>query len=155
MPKKALDFHVVREIALTLANVEKSTLHGAVSLKVRGKLLACPAIHRSAEPNSLMVRIGPAERAQLLSAAPDTYYLTDHYLNHSAVLVRLSKIDRKSLESLLKKSVAFCECKKSDRQHWRQHAVGTQHRRAAKRKFCPTNQFLRAFEDSLHVNGNV
>lgn len=107
MPRKALDFDVVREIAMSLANVEESTLHGAASLKVRGKLLACPAIHRSAEPNSLMVRIGPAERAQLLSAAPDTYYLTGHYLTHSAVLVRLSKIDRKSLESLLRKAWLF------------------------------------------------
>lgn len=86
-------------------------MHGVTTWKVHGKLLACPAIHRSAEPNSLMVRIGPAERAQLLSAAPDTYYLTDHYLNHSAVLVRLSKIDRKSLESLLRSAWLFTRAK--------------------------------------------
>lgn len=112
MPRKALDFDAVRKIALALADVEESTLRGATSLKVRGKLLACPAIHRSAEPNSLMVRIGIAERAQLLSVAPETYYLTDHYLNYSAVLVRLSKIDRKSLESLLHSAWLFVGAKK-------------------------------------------
>ena len=107
MPRKALDFDAVRKIAGALADVEESAMHGATSLKVRGKLLACAAIHKSAEPNSLMVRIGLAERAQLLSSEPDTYYLTDHYLSHSAVLVRLSKIDRKSLESLLERACLF------------------------------------------------
>lgn len=111
MPRKTLDFDAVCKIALALAGVEESTLRGAISWKVRGKLLACSAIHRSAEPNSLMVRIGLAERAQLLSAAPDMYYLTDHYLNHSAVLVRLSKIDRKSLESLLRNAWVFVSAK--------------------------------------------
>jgi hypothetical protein len=101
MPKKTLDFDEVGKIAMALADVEESSLHGATSWKVRKKLLACPAIHKSAEPHSLMVRIGPAERAQLLSSKPETYYLTDHYLSHSVVLVRLSKMDRKSLKSLL------------------------------------------------------
>ena|SRR5437868_6594053 len=97
----------MRRIAMELADVEESVMHGATSWKTRGRLLACPAIHRSAEPNSLLVRIGLAERAQLLSSEPDTYYLTDHYLSHSVVLVRLSKTDRKSLESLLKKAWHF------------------------------------------------
>ena len=51
-----------------------------------------------------MVGIGSAERAQLLASEPDRYYLTDHYLRHSVVLVRLSKMDRKSLKSLLEKA---------------------------------------------------
>jgi hypothetical protein len=107
MPNKALDFEGVGKIAIALADVEESSLHGVTSWKVRGKLLACPAIHKSAEPNSLMVRIGPTERAQLLSSKPEAYYLTDHYLNHSAVLVRLSKVDRKSLQSLLEVARLF------------------------------------------------
>jgi hypothetical protein len=111
MPKKAVDFHEVGKIAMALAGVEESNLHGVTSWKVCGKLLACPAIHGSAEPNSLMVRIGLVERAQLLSIAPDTYYLTDHYLNHSAVLVRLSKIDRKALKSLVQMAWLFVSAK--------------------------------------------
>jgi hypothetical protein len=57
MAKKTMDFDVVREIALALPDVEESTIHGAPSLKLRGKLLTCPAIHRSAEPNTLAIRI--------------------------------------------------------------------------------------------------
>lgn len=107
MPKKTLDFDGVGKIAMALADVEESGLHGALAWKVRGKLLACPAIHKSAERNSLMVRIGPAERAQLLSSKPEAYYLTNHYLSHSVVLVRLSKMDRKSLKSLLEGAWLF------------------------------------------------
>lgn len=60
MAKNAIDFEVVRRMALALPDVEESTIHGAPSLKVRGKLLTCPALHRSAEPNTLAVRIDRA-----------------------------------------------------------------------------------------------
>lgn len=101
MPRKKPDFDIVRKIAMGLSDVEESTIHGAPSLKVRGKLLTCPAIHKSAEPNTLAVRIGFEERARLLAAAPGTYYLTEHYLKHPVVLVRLSRITRDSLRELL------------------------------------------------------
>src|SRR5262245_3042388 len=84
MPKK-IDFDVVREIALTLPDVEESTIHGAPSLKVRGKLLTCPALHRTAEPNSLAVRIGFDQRAALLAADLGVYDVTDHYVNYLTV----------------------------------------------------------------------
>jgi hypothetical protein len=105
--KKRIDFDVVREIALALPGVELSTIHGAPSLKVRGKLLTCPAIHRSAEPNTLAVRIDRAERAKLVEADPNVYYVTDHYVNYPTVLVRLSRIERNSLKDLLGKAWRF------------------------------------------------
>jgi hypothetical protein len=71
MRRKTLGFDEVREIAMTFPDVEESTIHGAPSLKVRGKLLACRAIHRSAEPDTLAVRIGFAPRAELMDAQPD------------------------------------------------------------------------------------
>ncbi len=52
------------------------------------------ATHRSAEPDTLVVRTGFDERACLLEDAPETYYLTDYYRSHPVVLVRLSRIDR-------------------------------------------------------------
>jgi hypothetical protein len=107
MTKRTIDFDVVREIARELPDVEEGTIHGAPSLKLRGKLLACPAIHRSAEPNTLAVRIDLVERARLIAAAPSVYYVTDHYLNHSTVLVRLSHVDRKSLRDILTKAWCF------------------------------------------------
>ncbi len=107
MKRKKSEFDAVRKIAQALPDVEESTIHGAPSWKVGGKLLTCLAIHKSAEPNSLVVKLAPSERAGLLSTKPGTYYVTDHYLSDSVVLVRLSEIDRKSLRALLKRAWLF------------------------------------------------
>ena len=57
MPKKATGFDAVRKIGCTLPGVEESTAYGSPALKVHGKLFACIAINKAAEPNSLMVRM--------------------------------------------------------------------------------------------------
>lgn len=101
MPKSMTDIDVVRELALALPDVAESTLHGAPSWKVGGKLLACPAIHRSAEPNTLAVRLDADQRARLIADAPDIFYVTDHYVKHPMVLARLPRMDRSSLRELL------------------------------------------------------
>src|SRR4030095_15952044 len=101
MARKKIDFDVVRELARALPDVEESTIHGATSLKVQGRLLTCPAMHKSAEPNTLAVRIDFDQRAELIEADPSVYYVTDHYVNYPTVLVRLSRIDRNSLKNLL------------------------------------------------------
>ena len=101
MPRSTIDFDTVRKIGLTLPSVQESTSYGAPALKVRGKLLACVPTHRSAEPGSFMVRVGFDDRAELLAAAPNVYYVTDHYLNYSAVLVRMSRVTPDVLRDLL------------------------------------------------------
>ena len=112
MPTKKMNFEVVRDIAKALPDVEESSLHGAPSLKVSGRLLTCPALHGSAESDSLVVRIGFEQRAELLAADPSIYYVTDHYINHPAVLVRLGQIDRDSLRDLLGLAWRFVSSKK-------------------------------------------
>ena len=107
MPKTKIDFDVVREMAMALPDVEESSLHGVASLKVSGRLLTCPALHRSAEPNSMMVRIDFEQRTKLMAAEPGIYYVTEHYVKHPAVLVRLGEIDRKSLRDLLRRAWHF------------------------------------------------
>jgi len=101
MPRKKIDFETVRRIALGLSDVEESTIYRSPALKVRGKLLACIAVHKSAEPDSLAVRIDFDRRAELMAAAPEVYYLTDHYVNYPVVLVRLSHIHPDALRDLL------------------------------------------------------
>jgi hypothetical protein len=101
------DLDLVRKLAMKLPGVEESRIHGAPAWKLGGQLLACPAIHSSAEPDSLLVKIAPAECEHLLSTEPDTYYVTAHYRRDPVVLVRLSKIDRKTLQALLKRAWLF------------------------------------------------
>jgi hypothetical protein len=101
MAGRKADLGVVRRIALSLPGVEESTTYGVRSFKLDGKLLTCPAINKSAEPNSLAVRIDFEQRAELLSAEPDVYYVTDHYVDYPVVLVRLSRIHVDALRDLL------------------------------------------------------
>jgi hypothetical protein len=101
MPRSTIDFDTVRKIGSALPGVEESTAYGLPALKVHGKLLACVPAHRSAEPGSLVVRVGFDDRTELLAAAPDVYYVTDHYLGYTAVLVRLSRVTPDVLRDLL------------------------------------------------------
>jgi len=101
MPSSKTDFDTVRKIGLTLPGVKESTAYGSPALKVHGKLLACVPAHRSAEPGSLVVRVDFDDRAQMLADAPDVYYVTDHYLDYNAVLVRLSRVTPNVLRDLL------------------------------------------------------
>ena len=95
-------FETVREVGLALPDVEATTKYdGSPALKVGGAFMAGLATHRSAEPETLVVRVDVEERAWLLEDAPETYYLTDYYRNHPVVLVRLSRIDRDALRDLL------------------------------------------------------
>jgi hypothetical protein len=112
MPRTKITFDVVREIALGMADVEDSTMYGSLALKVRGDLLACMAINKSAEPGSLGVRIDFDQRDTLLAEAPETYYVTDHYVNYPMVLVRLSRIRMDELRDLLNSAWKFVTSKK-------------------------------------------
>ena len=107
MRTRKIDFDTVSKIALALPAVEEGTTYGSPALKIRGKLLACLPVHKSAEPNSLAVRIGFDRRSQLMTADPDVYYLKDHYVNYPVVLVRLSCIRLEALEELLREAWQF------------------------------------------------
>jgi hypothetical protein len=104
---KTLDFDAVREIGLALPGVEDGMAYGVPALMVGGQLLACVPANRSAEPNSLVIRLSFDDRAGLLAEAPDVYYVTDHYAGYEAVLVRLSRVDRGVLQDLLGMAYTF------------------------------------------------
>jgi hypothetical protein len=95
-------FDRVRSVGLELPGVEATTKYdGSPVLKVGGAFMAGLATHRSAEADTLVVRVDLDDREALLEEAPETYYLTDHYRPHPVVLVRLSRIDRDALRDLL------------------------------------------------------
>jgi hypothetical protein len=102
MSRRPDPFRIVRTIGLELPGVEESTMYGAPALKVGGKLLACMASHKSAEPGSLVVRIGFDARDALIADDSRVYYVKPHYQDYQAVLVRLALIDREALGDLLR-----------------------------------------------------
>jgi len=111
MARKILDFETVRNIGLSLPGVEESTGYGRPALKVHGKLLACIPANRSAEPNSLVVCVDREDRAELLDAEPDVYYVTDHYTGYDTVLVRLSRVSADLLHDILRMAHKFVTAK--------------------------------------------
>ncbi len=94
-------FELVRKFGLSLPDVEESTMYGTPALKVRGKMFVCIASHKSAEPHTLVVRMAFDRRDELIAADPSTYYLTDHYVGYTTVLVRLSRVQPDALRDLI------------------------------------------------------
>jgi hypothetical protein len=107
MPHPAIDFEFVRSLGATLPEVKVASGSRGTALKIKGRILACEAIHKSAEPNTLMVRISLKRREALLAQDAGAYYLTDHYAPYPAILVRLSRIKRAALKELLTEAWEF------------------------------------------------
>ena len=106
-PKPRLNFDTVRKIALALEGVEEVTTWGVSGFKVRGTLMVCPAINKSAEPDSLMARVGFDERDTLIAEDPDVYYVTDHYRGYPTVLARLPRMREDALRGLVEMAWHF------------------------------------------------
>jgi hypothetical protein len=114
MPKYAepMTFQTVRSIALQLPGTEQATAYGSPALKVNGNMFACMAVNKSAEANTLAVWIPFDQRDDLLTEAPGIYYVTDHYVDHAVVLVRLARVQRDALEDLLRTAHRLAAAKK-------------------------------------------
>ena len=100
-------FEDVREIGAKLPQVIATADKLGVALKIGREILACTAIHKFAEPNSLMVRVGFERRDALVAEDPDSFYLTAHYVPYPVVLVRLPKVSRSHVSELLKEAWEF------------------------------------------------
>jgi hypothetical protein len=93
----AVTFETVRELALALPKAEEGTSYGTPGFKVAGTLFA--RFHQDGE--SLVVKIDKDERSLRMKVEPETYYITDHYLNYPWILVRVALVDPDDLRDLL------------------------------------------------------
>lgn len=125
MPRNS--FKTVESIGRTLPDVEVTTAWGQPALKVRGKMFACIASHKSAEPNTLVAMMDFAGRDALVEDDPGTYYLKEHYVNYPCVLVRLSRVRADALRDLITSAHSFVGAK------MRKKSVGPGRRRIARR----------------------
>ena len=94
-------FKPVEAIGRTLPDVEVTTTWGQPTLKVRGRMFACIASHKSAEPDTLVVMMDFADRDALIEEDPDTYYLKEHYVGYPCVLVRLARVHPDAIRDLI------------------------------------------------------
>ena len=88
----------VVEIALHLPGVEEGTSYGTPGLKVRGKFLT----RLRDEDGALVVKVGTMlERDFLLSSNPTVFFITEHYREYPALLVRLDHVSEATMRELL------------------------------------------------------
>ena len=106
-------FKTVESIGRKLPDVEVTTTWGKPALKIDGKMFVCIASHKSAEPNTLVVRMNVADRDALIEDDPDTYYLKDHYVDYPCVLVRLSRVRADALRDLVTGAYRYINSVKS------------------------------------------
>ena len=105
------DRRALESIGGSLPDVEVTTGWGQPALKVGGRMFACGASHKSAEPNTLVVWMDFEARDALVADEPDIYYLKDHYRDHPCVLVRLTRVRRDALRDLIAGAYRFVSAK--------------------------------------------
>ena len=88
-------------------------MYGAPALKVGGRMFACIASNKAAEPNTLVVLMDFAQRDALIADDPVTYYLKDHYVSYPCILVRLSRVSEDAMQDLLAGSYRFVNSAKT------------------------------------------
>ena len=101
------DFARVRKAGLKVPGLEEGKACNGPCLKVSGKIAACMATHKSAEPGTLVVVVGEDVRDELIEGDPDVYYVKEHYIPWPTVLVRLNLIDDMVLKDLLMMAVRY------------------------------------------------
>lgn len=109
---KPTSFERVQQLGLVLPGVVLATYFGMPALKLDGQMLACMASHKSAEPNTLVVRIDFFERDLRVANEPEIYYLKPHYRDYACVLARLSRIGDPAMRDLLESGWRFVNSKK-------------------------------------------
>jgi len=93
-------FETVREFALALPEVEEGTSYGTPAFKVKKKMI----VRLREDGETLVVRIDFLKRDILMNAEPETFYITEHYRDYPAILVRLSSVRREVLRDLLEQA---------------------------------------------------
>jgi hypothetical protein len=93
-----LTFEAIRKMALALEGVEEGTSYGTPAFKVNGKMMA----RLREDLAALVVGLPIDDREELIKADPETYFITDHYLNYPWILVRLAKVRPDAMRDLLR-----------------------------------------------------
>ncbi len=87
----------VRQLALALPNVLERSSYGTPAFFVKRKLFA----RLLEDGDSVVVKIDNRDRQRRMKAEPQTFFITQHYLNYPMMIVRLSTVDLADLRELL------------------------------------------------------
>ncbi|MYJ74765.1 MAG: hypothetical protein F4089_06515 [Gammaproteobacteria bacterium] len=94
-------FARVVQIAQRYPGVEESRSYGTPAIKVKRKLLARL---RSEAEGGLAIVCDLMEREMLMQAAPETFYITDHYADWPMVLINLETVRWDAMPDILERA---------------------------------------------------
>ena len=97
-------FGRVVAIAEQLPGVEVSRSYGTPAIKVGRRLLARL---RSEAEGGLAIQCDFMEREMLLQAAPETFYITDHYADYPMVLINLETVRWDAMADIVERAWRF------------------------------------------------
>jgi hypothetical protein len=93
-------YDTVREMAFALPNVEEGTSYGTPALKVKKKMF----VRLKEDGETIVLKTSYEEREELMAHDPETYFITDHYLNYPYILVSLKSVHPDALRELIQVS---------------------------------------------------
>ena len=91
------DWETAKALGLELPDTVEGTSYGTPALKVRGKGFA----RLREDGETLVVHVDILEREALIQEDPGTFFITPHYEDYPAMLVKLATVDADELRELL------------------------------------------------------
>lgn len=98
--KRGTTWEAVSALALKLPGVTTGMSYGTPSLHVKKKFLA----RLKEDGETIAIRVGFDDRDVLLELDPAAFFLTDHYRDYPAMLVRLKQVRVDLLERLVEQA---------------------------------------------------
>jgi hypothetical protein len=103
----------IHALVMSLPGVEEGASYGKPAYKLGGKFFTRMRVVDEA----VVLKISFEEREMLLEAAPEVYFLTDHYAPWPYVLAWIEKISPEELRAVLVKAWRQQAPKKLQKQH--------------------------------------
>jgi hypothetical protein len=103
-----MTWNAVRRLAAALPKVVEGTSYGTPAFRIGKKYW----FRLKEDGESIAIRISFDEREILMRAKPKTFYITNHYRDYPAVLVRLAAISDGEMKDLLQRSWDFTAAKR-------------------------------------------
>jgi len=95
--RPGVTFAQLRDYAVTLPGVEEGTSYGTPAFRAKGKFF----LRLKEDGETIVLKTDFYERDHLVESDPDVFYITDHYRDYPAVLVRLAAVRPARLHALV------------------------------------------------------
>lgn len=87
----------LRSLALNLEDALEKPCYGTPGFYYKKKLFA----RLLEDESTVVIKIDKGDREKRIQADPETFFVTDHYLNHPMMIIRLNRVTHEDLAELI------------------------------------------------------